>query len=141
MKYRPALCVTTAIAMFLFACGDGNGTPATTPTPISTPTVELAATLAAPTTEPSAAAAIVAVRGDLSTRVSEQDARTMPVISITRHDWPDVCLGLGSPLDGLCEQVITPGYEITMGFPLGSTWVFRTDLRSNSSLASVLIEE
>lgn len=142
MRFPLALVASVAIAVFAtLACGGGDGeTPLPTSTLVATSAIVPAATLVSPTEEPSAANAIAAVRADLSTRVSEQNARTMPVISITRHDWPDVCFGLTSPGDGFCDQVTTPGYEITMGFPDSSTWIFRTDLHSNSSLATVLPE-
>jgi hypothetical protein len=140
MNYRPALAAIMAIVMAsLVACGGGDGKRPATPSAVPKTATPTGAASPA-TAEPSAADAIAAVRADLATRVSEVELQHMEIVSITRHDWPDACLGLTSPADGLCAQVIIPGYEITMSLPLRGTWIFRTDLHSRVSLANVIPE-
>jgi hypothetical protein len=136
VRYLTAVCAWAA-ALSILACGGGSGKQPATPSPTSMPPPT--ATVS-PTAEPAAAEAIAAVRADLATRVGEVEARNMDLISITRHDWPDACLGLTSPADGLCAQVIIPGYEITMALPIGGTWIFRTDLHGRVSLANMIPE-
>lgn len=47
------------------------------------------------------------------------------VVAAEAVDWPDACLGAGSPQEG-CAQVVTPGYRITLAVN-GAEYVYHTD--------------
>jgi len=47
------------------------------------------------------------------------------VVAAEAVDWPDACLGAGSPQEG-CAAVVTPGYRITLQVN-GAEYVYHTD--------------
>ncbi|HAJ34711.1 MAG TPA: hypothetical protein DCL15_03300 [Chloroflexi bacterium] len=64
----------------------------------------------------------------LRTQVAAQLQMTpadVTVVAAEAVDWPDACLGAGSPQEG-CAQVVTPGYRITLAVN-GAEYVYHTD--------------
>ncbi len=51
--------------------------------------------------------------------------RSIGLVTITKGDWPDSCLGLGAP-DELCAMVLVPGFNITL-VALDQHIVYRTN--------------
>jgi len=138
MRYLLVACSAALTAVSLLACG-GGAKPSPTVTPAATAIAGPTATAVVPTEEPGVAAIIAAIRVDLATRLSEAEVSNMDVISITRHDWPDSCLGLPRPTEE-CAQVITPGYEIWLGTPIGNTYVYRAAAPENVRFDKVYLE-
>lgn len=68
--------------------------------------------------------AVAAARADLAARF-ERDLADVQVISATRQQWPDSCLGAPED-DEVCAQVITPGYEVLLLLD-DNSYTFRTD--------------
>ena len=68
--------------------------------------------------------AAAAARADLAARF-ERDLADVRVVSATRQQWPDSCLGAAEE-DEVCAQVITPGYEVLLLLD-DNSYTFRTD--------------
>jgi hypothetical protein len=76
-----------------------------------------------------AAAAVDAAVKALGSQLAV-DAATIQVVSVEAVDWPDGCLGAGSPAEA-CLMVITPGYRITLSAN-GQSYEYHTDQVGNS---------
>ena len=61
------------------------------------------------------------------------------VVSVEPRTWPDACLGFPRPAE-VCAQVVTPGYLVTLGLPIGETDIYRTDQTQQVRLESVIPE-
>lgn len=69
-------------------------------------------------------ATVTALRAQVAAQLYiEPEAVT--VVSAEAVDWPDACLGAGSPQEG-CALVVTPGYRITLAVN-GHEYVYHTD--------------
>ena len=56
---------------------------------------------------------------------SQQPATTLRITSARKQTWPDSCLGLN---DGVCAQVLVPGWEVTVALAnLRQRWIYRTN--------------
>jgi hypothetical protein len=82
------------------------------------------------TVSPTKAAAAVAVAVKALAAQLAVDASTIQVASVEAVDWPDGCLGAGTP-DESCLQVITPGYRILLDAN-GVSYEIHTDLAGKS---------
>ena len=90
------------------------------------PTIAITSVLAGPVDAATAAIeALAAVSGRMPDEIE--------VLSVTRMQWPDACLGLPEA-DEACAEVITPGYEVTLSLD-DDVSVYRTDESSNVRLA------
>ncbi len=70
------------------------------------------------------AAAVAAVR-EKAAQDFGVDPDMIDLISVSKAEWPDGCLGLAGP-DEMCIMMIIPGYEITLAAN-GDTAIYRTD--------------
>jgi hypothetical protein len=150
MRLPFALLVTIAMVGTAACGGDGDGdggqgsvpppppppavTDGTVPPPGPAATATEAATPAPsmtpgePVTQDANQPAVRAARQDLADRF-ERDVSDITVLSVTRHVWPDTCLGVtltNEDEPAVCAQVLTPGYEIKLRLS-ESVYTFRTD--------------
>ncbi|MCH7811062.1 MAG: hypothetical protein IH958_00335 [Chloroflexi bacterium] len=118
------LAFLSVLGLLVIACGGGgsSGPPADHPVP----TIAITSVLAGPVDAATAAIeALAAVSGRMPDEIE--------VLSVTRMQWPDACLGLPEA-DEACAEVITPGYEVTLSLD-DDVSVYRTDESSNVRLA------
>ncbi len=69
--------------------------------------------------------AVAKVRAIVSERTNTPIGEVIIQTAIEK-EWPDGCLGLGSPVEN-CIQMITPGYQI-IAEAKGTNYIYRTDL-------------
>ena len=136
--------IVVAAALLLTACSDAANDAAPTREATATRIAAIATdTGATPTVdydpiEDETLPPVVAAREDAARRLGVRP-ENVSVAWLQRRDWPDACLGLPGP-DEVCAQVITPGYQVMVGLPLGSSYIYRTDLGRNVRLERVLPE-
>ncbi len=140
----PRLVIPFVVLLFVVAgCtnGDDEGADEGPPVPDATSAAAGLATAFAPAIETALAStpgdnpvgtpgpldtipAVAAARADLAARF-ERDLADVQVVSATRQQWPDSCLGAAEE-DEVCAQVITPGYEVLLLLD-NNSYTFRTD--------------
>lgn len=69
-------------------------------------------------------ATVAALRNQVAAQLQMAPAE-VTVVAAEAVDWPDACLGAGSPQEG-CALVVTPGYRITLAAN-GVEYVYHTD--------------
>jgi hypothetical protein len=77
-------------------------------------------------------AVVLAARNHLAQQL-QHPADSIEIVSYTRVDWPNSCLGYERPGE-VCAQVITPGYRAAFATTVGgprATYEYHTDLTSN----------
>ena len=62
---------------------------------------------------------------DLLARQLQVDPAAVEVAVVEPAEWPDACLGAGTPAEG-CAQVVTPGYIVTLRVD-GREYTYHTD--------------
>ncbi len=99
------------------------------PQPVLPPEILTPPAPGEPVSPTAAASAVDAAVKALAVQLAV-DASTIQVASVEAVDWPDGCLGAGSPAEA-CTQVITPGYRILL-VANGASYEVHTDLAGSS---------
>jgi len=69
-------------------------------------------------------ATVTALRAQVAAQL-QIEPEAVTVVAAETMEWPDACLGAGSPQEG-CALVVTPGYRITLAAN-GQEYVYHTD--------------